>query len=181
VSCFQDYAGVPNRLLRKAVSVAAKDLRARGRRDRVVRLHRDAARPVAPSGCGGEVRPTSLYIQFFPQRMAKAVPVRRSIFGYAAPSTPQRFSNRAALFWDRIQDHCEAFALDPDALLGIALAHEIGHLLLGPRGHASRGMMRCPWTKEDIVNAARGRLQFDERELRHLRAGALARMRAAIP
>jgi hypothetical protein len=175
----QDYAGVPSRLLRKAVAVAAKTYAPAGVAiewfDCTAVLHGQAA----PPGCAGEVLPTSLYIQFFPEPMAKTVPVGRSVFGYAAPSTPRRFSNRAVLFWDRIQDHCEAFALDADALLGAALAHEIGHLLLGPGSHRSAGMMRCPWNTQDVASAARGRLSFSSPELKLLRERVERRILAA--
>jgi hypothetical protein len=174
---FQDYAGIPDSLLRKAARVAAQAYEPAG-----VAIEWLDCTPVlrglpAPEGCGGETRATSLIIQLVSEKMAKAVPVPKSVFGYATPVTSKRFSNRAILFADRIRDHCEAFGLDAAVLLGMAIAHEIGHLLLERPGHGASGLMRCPWKRRDVVDAARGRLSFTSDQLALLHEGAVARSR----
>jgi len=35
-------------------------------------------------------------------------------------------------------------------LLGFAVAHEVGHLLLGTNTHAAAGLMRAVWSRSDI-------------------------------
>ena len=131
----------------------------------------------APPRCGGELLAATLVVQLFPKKMARAIPARRSVFGYAPAGLPDQLARRAILFWDRIQDHCAAFAIDAAALLGAVLAHEIGHLLLGPGSHRSAGMMRCPRSKQDVADAVRGRLGFSAIERQLLRARVERRLR----
>jgi hypothetical protein len=40
--------------------------------------------------------------------------------------------------------------VDSGRLLGRAIAHEIGHLLLGTSGHANRGLMRARWLTGEL-------------------------------
>ncbi len=49
------------------------------------------------------------------------------------------------------------------ALLGCVMAHELGHLLLGP-GHAPHGIMRAAWDLEDLAAIGRGWLKFNRAE-----------------
>jgi hypothetical protein len=60
-------------------------------------------------------------------------------------------------------------------ILGLVLAHEIGHLLLGLNEHAATGIMRACWDKADLQRAQVGRLQFTAEEANLLRTGVLAR------
>src|ERR1051325_4796870 len=46
------------------------------------------------------------------------------------------------------------------AILGSAIAHEVGHLLLPGTGHSSTGLMRACWTREDFQHADQGQLSF---------------------
>jgi len=67
----------------------------------------------------------------------------------------------------------ETLAADGDAslpdILGHAMAHEIGHLLLGP-SHSPAGIMRAEWTRKDLESAARNELSFTPQQMELLRA-----------
>jgi hypothetical protein len=39
---------------------------------------------------------------------------------------------------------------DASAVLGRAMAHELGHLLLGSTGHSERGLMRALWSQAEL-------------------------------
>jgi len=52
-------------------------------------------------------------------------------------------------------------ALSDGVLLGHAVAHEIGHLLLGPNSHTSGGIMRPVWRPCDEEWIAKGVLVSD--------------------
>jgi hypothetical protein len=56
-----------------------------------------------------------------------------------------------------------------DALLGHAVAHEIGHLLLGTNSHAEVGIMRGRWSRAELLDAPRNPPHFSEREGRKMR------------
>lgn len=52
--------------------------------------------------------------------------------------------------------------------LGAAMAHEVGHVLLGG-GHSLRGVMRARLGCEELRRAARGELGFEKAEAQRLR------------
>ena len=60
-------------------------------------------------------------------------------------------------------------------LLGHALAHEIGHLLLGPNSHTSIGVMRAHWRQQDFLTIARSYLFFTDQQSRRIRDEVSAR------
>lgn len=59
-------------------------------------------------------------------------------------------------------------------LLGYVIAHEVGHLLLGPDSHSGAGVMHGVWGFADLQEAAQGRLRFRREESQRLQARLLA-------
>jgi hypothetical protein len=45
-------------------------------------------------------------------------------------------------------------------VLGHVMAHEIAHLLLGTNSHATEGIMRAQWQRDELSSASRGELLF---------------------
>ena len=60
-------------------------------------------------------------------------------------------------------------------ILGIAIAHELGHLLLDLQGHSAEGIMRGEWGLRDLRNATFGMLLFTPQQAEVLRANARSR------
>jgi hypothetical protein len=58
--------------------------------------------------------------------------------------------------------------MDSGVLLGYIIAHELGHLLLGP-GHAPSGIMRATWDMNDLEAIRQGRLKFSREECARIR------------
>jgi hypothetical protein len=61
-------------------------------------------------------------------------------------------------------------------ILGCAIAHEVGHLLLGPSSHSNQGVMQAEWGKRQIRQALMRDLLFSPEESRLIRAEARLRM-----
>ncbi|MGC4081138.1 MAG: hypothetical protein QM736_03245 [Vicinamibacterales bacterium] len=61
----------------------------------------------------------------------------------------------STVFIDRVLDVATRAKVDPTLLAGRAMAHEIGHLLLGTSGHASGGLMRAFWSDDTLRSRAR--------------------------
>jgi hypothetical protein len=66
----------------------------------------------------------------------------------------------------------------PD-ILSLAMAHEVGHLLL-PLSHSATGIMRAEWDGDDIRHAVVGQLAFTTMEASLIRA-KLGGCRVAAP
>jgi hypothetical protein len=95
----------------------------------------------------------------------------RQPLGYSLVDPRTKSGSLATIYVDRVAWLAAEAHADETTLLGRAIAHEIGHLLLGSGDHARSGIMRAIWSRE----AVRGRGAADWRFL----AGDAKRMRAA--
>ena len=68
---------------------------------------------------------------------------------------------------------------DGATLLGRAIAHELGHLLLGLGAHPRSGLMRAFWSTEEIRGLRPADWQFSGRESAQIRQGLLVKARTA--
>lgn len=70
-----------------------------------------------------------------------------------------------------------------DVVLGCALVHELGHLLLKSSEHSRNGLMATGWGCQSLIEAERGNLLFSQKEaaLLRLRCGELERRRRQLP
>jgi len=62
-------------------------------------------------------------------------------------------------------------------ILGYAIAHEIGHVLLHRAHHSPVGIMRAYWSREDLELAGVACMVFSQEEARVIRADSRARWR----
>ena len=90
------------------------------------------------------------------------------------------FANIAAsianISLDRASELMPYIAGPRSSVLGLVLAHEIGHLLIQTRGHSPVGIMHFPWSPKELGLANRNFLIFTAKE-----AGAMReRMRSSI-
>lgn len=90
----------------------------------------------------------------------------------------------ADAYWQTIRSLASRHDADADALLGLVIAHELGHLLLG-EGHGPDGVMQAQWGGAAVKALERRWLQFNpaqreriRREL-HMRIGMKARVNLA--
>jgi hypothetical protein len=74
------------------------------------------------------------------------------------------------VLFHRVERASDSFALDTGVVLGHAIAHEVGHLLLPRRTHGPSGLMRATWRMEDMRDAAQGHLGFSPAEAAIIRA-----------
>ncbi len=78
---------------------------------------------------------------------------------------------------ERVMGIARGAATDYSTLLGRAIAHEIGHLLLGHSRHSQSGLMRAFWSQEEIRRVRPADWRFSEAEAAQMRQ-SLARARA---
>jgi predicted Zn-dependent protease len=110
----------------------------------------------ADAGCAaGEHRLTVNMIA----REASAIDVSNVTLGFAEPGT-----SVATVLYDRIVTFAKHYRVKRDVLLGYAIAHEIGHLLLPPNSHSREGVMR-PVLNLEEATAKRLRFTKEQGEL----------------
>jgi hypothetical protein len=84
-------------------------------------------------------------------RVAAAPPgAAAGSLGFSVVDLQQRSGTLATVFADRVNALSALGGTDSGQLLGRAMAHEIGHLLLGTTQHADGGLMRGVWTTLDL-------------------------------
>jgi hypothetical protein len=81
----------------------------------------------------------------------------------------------AYIFHSDVREVAEAEDVPEFRLLGHVLAHEIGHLLLGPKSHSATGIMQAEWSGQALRTIARHFLFFNEQQSRRMREALLAR------
>jgi hypothetical protein len=71
--------------------------------------------------------------------------------GFAVVDPDTHAGKMATVFLDQVQAVARRTGVARSELLGRALAHEVGHLLLGVRGHSRSGIMRAVWTDDELT------------------------------
>jgi hypothetical protein len=79
----------------------------------------------------------------------------------------------------KLEDSTCAFergaAADPRQVLGLAIAHEIGHLLLNTNTHAAAGLMRAGWSRSELHRNVSSDWRFLDTEAAMMRAAVATR------
>ena len=103
-----------------------------------------------------------------------------SVLGYTQVA-PGKRGTRAYVFWSRVERASSSFTASLDKVLAVAIAHEIGHMLLPDGKHAKSGLMAAPWDPSHFRSASAGLLGFSQdssalirREVDKERAATLA-------
>jgi hypothetical protein len=81
----------------------------------------------------------------------------------------------ATIYFDRVQWLARESGTDSRALLGRAIAHELGHLLLASTAHGPVGLMRALWSEEEVRRGRARDWLFAPGELATIRRRAEAR------
>ena len=92
--------------------------------------------------------------------------------GDAFVDVDARSGSLATMYLDRVQWLASASGADALVVLGRAMAHEVGHLLLGTNAHARAGLMRARWTAEELQRRHAEDWRFTGADARTMRGRA---------
>ena len=154
-----DYSQVEPRHLARAKEEATRILQAAGVETTWLECVMSAEGPQGES-CRGQLGSGGLVLRILPRAMAERLPFTGETFGFAQQSTDGRPAYVASVFYHRVERLADDLGFSRGVILGHALAHEVGHLLLGPGRHAPNGIMRASWKRKDLINASMGSLHF---------------------
>jgi hypothetical protein len=132
--------------------------------------------PVVPSGplsssCEERVRADETVVRIVasgPQAVADSL-------GYSVVDV-QNTGCLVTIFGDRITATAARAKVEPGPLLGRAIAHEIGHLLLGT-AHSSAGLMRAHWYDDELQRDLKSDWMLSDLEARRMRHALVERSR----
>ena len=92
--------------------------------------------------------------------------------GYAPIDPAGRATVIATVYYDAVERVARRTGLGTRELLGRAVAHELGHLLLRAPGHGPTGLMRPLWTDEELILNRPDDWTFSEADRRQVQAAA---------
>ena len=105
-------------------------------------------------------------------RAGKASPSDDESLGTALVDPATGTGVLATVYVDRVERLVRGSEGDLGTVLGRAMAHEIGHLLMGRASHAVRGLMRPRWTRAEVTRNVKADWGFDAPDLRLIRTRA---------
>ena len=112
----------------------------------------------APAACRGEPGATGFWLQLL-EKQPKVLP--GDVMGFALLThQPLNDGGYAAVAWQAVRVLVDSMKLDTVPVLGAAMAHELGHLLLGSQQHSREGVMVAHMGRRQLALAARGALLF---------------------
>lgn len=119
--------------------------------------------------CAAASGPANLVVKIVPNEMAKQFYSSRHSLGFAVLSDRGRPTSDAWVFYDRVVEQARAGSAFVPSVLGYAMAHEIGHLLLGKGNHTSSGIMKGAWGLRELRMAETGELRFTKKQEKRVR------------
>jgi hypothetical protein len=169
-----NYAGLPAEDLSQAEREAARIFERAG----IETAWLDC--PLAPSdaerypACQVPITPTTLVVRILSRAMAGRLTLEPSTLGSALFPEDGSFAMVAMLCGDRAAELAHrAGSPAAGALLGDLIAHELGHLLLGPGNHSRVGIMHTPWNITELGPS----MQFTSAQAAQLRRSVADRLR----
>ena len=100
--------------------------------------------------CPQYLRPKELMLRIIPRLFGSMhATFLGSDLGFA-PTGPEG-GDLATIFYDHVEKVAKGG--DISAVLGCAIAHELGHLLLGQNAHSVSGIMHAHWSRSDLKHA----------------------------
>jgi hypothetical protein len=81
----------------------------------------------------------------------------------------------ATVYGDRINVLAARTGVNAGTLLGRAIAHEIGHLLLGTAAHSTAGLMRALWSDRELKRGVAAEWTFSQQDVARISRGIVLR------
>jgi hypothetical protein len=97
------------------------------------------------------------------------------VLGSSLVDVEAKMGTLATIYADRVETMAARAGVDAGTLLGRAIAHEIGHLLLGTSAHAAAGLMRARWSDRELQRNLASDWRLSARETALVRRGLAAR------
>ena len=166
-----DYAGVEGSELAQAQTEAARVLQRIGIAVTWVNCVVPGTDRTTAQACpSADEQVPALVLRILPRAMAERATRDKSTLGFALLADDGAPASVAFVFYHRVESLAVELRGARDVLLGYALAHEVGHLLLGTNSHSPNGIMRARWTEKELRLASAGCVSFFPQQAAKMRA-----------
>jgi hypothetical protein len=128
-------------------------------------------RPCHASTCTGPIKPHEVVLRVVRSSPGSA----KDSLGSSLIDVSQHAGSLGTIYADRVRALATQAGVDEGELLGRAIAHEIGHMLIGTSEHSRVGLMRAVWVTSELRRARRSDWMFSGREGAELRQRLEAR------
>ncbi len=169
-----DYAQISPRTLRRAQDEATYVFRQAGVEVLWLECHSPNHQQI--SECSRTKGPAEFELRILGQTKNGRQAFKGDTLGYAARDSDGSGGTMASVFYDRVQEVGRREGFSEGMVLGYAVAHEIGHLLLLSEYHSPTGLMRAKLTLQNWQQAAKGSLLFTNEQAESIRAIVLAKV-----
>jgi hypothetical protein len=133
----------------------------------------------ASEACRPEPAPSEFWLHLLD---AQPVTLSGDALGFAMLThEPRSEGSYAAVCWPRVRHLTDTMDIGPGPVLGAAIAHELGHLLLNSHSHSHEGVMAERLQTAALIRAARGELRFDDHEAEAIRREIRRRTNSVTP
>jgi hypothetical protein len=166
-----DYADVPLTTLRGAQREAGRILSRAG----VKAVWPECFLVDTPATCHQRPGTNELTVRILRRPKGKKVAFDPLSGGVAIRIGENTGSGFITLYYNRTEEIAEEFRMKRGLVLGHALAHEIGHLLLPSGAHSSWGIMQWKLSEKEWQRAAKGSLIFTRKQAGQIRDGFRSR------
>jgi hypothetical protein len=167
-----DMSGLPDSDVHEAVKVATRLFEAAGLQLIVTNCPVERAGDAA---CTSDLAPNERVVRVI--RSPAAWKTNNVRLGNAVVVPGTQPGVLATVYADRVAWKAADVGIDRPLLLGRAIAHEVGHLLLGTSSHSPLGLMRAQWTPEELRRDWPTDWFFSTRDASRLRTAALTQTR----
>ena len=116
----------------------------------------------------GQTGRSCIALRILPRRTASILP---GALGFALPFA--QTGAHVLLFYDRVEATARSQSVTPYLVLGYAIAHEIGHVLLRSSQHSAVGLMQARWNQDSWRLATEGLLAFLPEQKQRIRLAVL--------
>jgi hypothetical protein len=100
--------------------------------------------------------PGHLQLRIWTRSMVQPSVIDSDVLGFCTSIE----EGQAVVLFDAVRSLAAVRFSNPADLLGLAMAHEIGHILLRSVNHSAAGIMRAQWLPKDFRDAENGLLVF---------------------
>jgi hypothetical protein len=95
--------------------------------------------------------------------------------GFSLVGTPGTAPFLSTVYVNRAESVARSAGIDSRRVLGLAIAHELGHVLLNDNAHAANGLMRADWSQHELRRKDAVAWTFADPDAARLRAATVER------